>query len=325
MDELERIPEKGKNKWLNFQNEYNLSSKNFIHIISANISLFVCLLLPILLIGFIWTDVGTPTFDVRLVSEGIVTIALLIIGQTMMMEVGASGGKLDADYGTARKNFDDLVSKVNNIGTMFMTVFCAWQIDVEMNQAVTTRLRYLRFTQSDLDRVKGMPHQALVAKYGRAKARKIIELINLEPIELNEAILLFDDNDSLARGGVPISGEEYIHQKSHSKSMILSAIFAGLVTVSVAITLTSDISFSRVMYTALKLIVLLYRMAIGYNTGAKAYNTVEVKRLKTKNVYLHRYLHFVEDKTYLNFGDQYGDISFCISKEDKLNSEKGIP
>lgn len=317
MSELERMPEKGKSKWYNFQTEYNLSSKAFIHVISANITLFVCLLLPILLIGFIWTDVGTPTFDMRLVSEGIVTIALLIIGQTMMMEVGASGGKLDSEYVTMRNSFDELVSKVNEIGTMFMAVFCEWQIDVEMHQAVATRLRYLRFTQEDLEKVKGKPYKDLVRRYGHTKAKKIVELINLEPIELNEAILLFDDNDSLARGSVPISGEEYIQQKSHSKSMILSAIFAGLVTVSVAITLTSDISFSRVMYTALKLVVLLYRMAVGYNTGAKAYNTIEVKRLKTKNVYLHRYLHFVNDKTYIKFGDKYGDIECLISDTDQ--------
>lgn len=313
MNELERMPEKGKHKWYDFQNGYNISSKTFIHVIGANISLFVCLLLPILLIGFIWTDIGSPTIDVSLVSEGVVTVALLIIGQTMMMQIGASGGKLDTDYITERKNFDDLVAKVNDVGTMFMSVFCEWQIDVEMHQAVASRLRYLRFTPNDFEKVKGLPYQDLVKKYGRTKAQKIVELIKLDPIELNDAVLLFDNNNAYSRGGVPISGEEYIHKKSHSVSMVLSALFAGLVTVSVAITLTSDISFSRVMYTALKLVVLLYRMARGYDVGAKAYNTVEVKQLKAKNTYLRQYLRFVEDKTYLKFGDKYGDIDCFIS------------
>jgi hypothetical protein len=273
----------------------------------------VCLLLPILLIGFIWTDFGAPKLDLKLVSDGIVTIALLIIGETMMMRVGASGGKLDTEYTTARKDFDTLVAKVNDVGTMFMSVFCEWQIDVEMEQAIATRLRYLRFTPEDWEKVKHQPYSELRKKYGKKKAKKICELNQLEPVDLNESMLLFNNNDALARGGVPISGEEYIYKKSHSTQMILSSLFAGVATVSVAITLTSDISFARVMYTAFKLIVLLYRMAEGYEVGARAYNTVEVKQLKAKNTYLRQYLRFVEDKTYLKFGDKYGDIKVFIN------------
>ena len=314
MDELERIPGKEKKKLVDFQQDYNISSKNLIHIIGTNISLFVCLLLPLLLIGFIWTDFGSPKIDLKLVSDGIVTVALLVIGETLMMRIGSSGGKLDAEYISARKEFDDLVASVNKLGTMFMSVFCEWQIDVEMENAISTRLRYLRFSQSDWESVKHLPYHELTKRYGVKKAQKIFELNQLEPVELNEAILLYDNNDALARGGVPISGEDYIYEKSHSWKMILSALFAGLLTVSVAITLTSDISFSRVMYTAFKLIVLLYRMAEGYNTGAMAYNTVEVKQLKTKNAYLRLYERFVTDKTYLKFGDKYGDISLFVDE-----------
>lgn len=312
MDELERLPEKDKKSWTDLQKDYNLSSKTLVHVISSNISLFVCLLLPVLLIGFIWTDFGTPEFGLTLISDGIITIALFIIGQTMMMRVGASGGKLDTEYINARNDFDLLVSKVNDIGTMFLSFFCEWQIDVEMQQAIATRLRYLRFTRDDWEKTKDMPYDELLARYGGKKARKIFELNKLEPIVLNEAILLYNNTAALDRGGVPISGEDYIHKKAHSAQMILSALFAGLVTVSVAITLTSDISFSRVVYTALKLVILLFRMAEGYDVGAKAYNTVEVKRLKTKNTYLRQYMRFVDEKTYLKLGDKYGDIKCFI-------------
>lgn len=317
MNELERITGgKEKRSFTDRQRDYNISSKNIVHIIGTNISLFVCMLLPILLIGFIWTDFGSPKIDIKLVSDGIVTIALLVIGETMMMKIGASGGKLDIDYISARKDFDDLVVSVSKIGTMFMTVFCEWQIDVEMENAISARLRYLRFSRSDWENLKHLSYHDLVIKYGHKKAQKIIELNHLEPVELNEAILLYDNNDALARGGVPISGEEYIYKKSHSAQFILSALFAGLMTVSVAITLTSDISFSRVMYTAFKLIVLLYRMAQGYDVGARAYNTVEVKQLKTKNSYLRQYEKFVADKTYLKFGNKYGDISMFVDETD---------
>lgn len=322
MSDFENIPEKGfekidtqKKKWTDFQKDYNNSSKNLVHVIGANISMFVCLLLPILLIGFIWTDFGAPQVDVKLVSDGIVTVALFVIGETMMMRIGSSGGKLDSEYINARKEYDSLVTRVNELGTMFMSVFCEWQIDVEIKQATATRLRYLRFTQADWEKVKDMSHHDIVQKYGIKRAQKILELNRLEPVELNEAILLFNNNDVLTRGGVPMSGEEFIYKKTHSAKMLLSALFTALLTVSVAITLTSDISFSRVMYTAFKLIVLLYRMAQGYDVGAKAYNTVEVKQLKAKNTYLRQYIRFVNEKTYLKFGDKYGDIECYINEE----------
>lgn len=332
MNDLERTPGNGlekisteKKKWKDFQKDYNASSKNLVQIVSSNITLFVCLLLPFLLIGFIWTDFGTPTLDLRLMSDGIVTVALFVIGETLMISIGSDGGKLDNEYITARKDFDNLVKSVYEAGTMFMSVFCEWQIDEEMKQATTTRLRYLRFTQDDLEKIKGVPYLKLVQMYGVKKAKKISELNRLEPVDLNEAILLFNNGDVFSRGGIPISGEEFIYAKTHSYTMFLSALFAALVTISVAITLTSDISFSRVMYTAFKLIILLRRMAKGYDIGAKAYNTVEVKQLNAKNSYLRKYLRFVSDKTYLKLGNKYGDIECYIPEEDKVNNEKDIP
>lgn len=324
MSELEKISNKQK-KWTDFQKDYNISSKTFVHIIGTNISLFVCLLLPILLIGFIWTDFGVPKIDIKLISDGIVTVALFVIGETMMMRVGTSGGKLDQEYISSKNDFDTLIGNVNDLGTMLMPVFCEWQIDIEMRQAIATRLRYLRFTKEDWEKVKGIPYRKLVKKYGIKKARRIIELNRLEPIDLNEAILLFNSNDAFARGGVPMSGEEYIYKKSHSAGMVLSAIFTGLLTVSVALTLTSDISFSRVMYTAFKLIVLLYRMAEGYDVGAKAYNTVEVKQLRARNNYLRQYARFIKDKTYLKLGDKYGDIKCFTSEDEVTNPEPKNP
>lgn len=111
-----------------------------------------------------------------------------------------------------------------------------------------------------------------------------------------------------------ISGEGYMRKKTRSVGLFLSSIFTGLLTVSVAITLTSDITFARVMYTAFKVVVLLFRMAQGYQMGAKAYNSVEVRQLKAKSNYLRLYLRFVEEQTYLKLGDKYGDIEVYLSK-----------
>lgn len=316
MNELEILPGK-KDKWSEFQKKYNSTSKGIVSLVGANISLFICILLPILLVGFIWTDFGAPEIGISLISDGIVTVALFTIGEVMMMRVGADGGKLDIEYTTARKDYTSLIAQVNDIGTMFMAIFCEWQIDLEMRQAITTRLRALRFTKEDWEQVKDWKYSELEQKYGHKKARSIVALNSLEPVELNEPILMFDDaSDALTRGGVPISGEGYMKKKTHSLSMILTSIFTGLLTVSVAITLTSDISFSRVMYTAFKLIVLLFRMAKGYETGARAYNTVEVRQLKSKSSYLRSYIRFVNEKTYLKLGDKYGDIKCYLTEED---------
>lgn len=315
MSELEMLPGK-RDKWAEFQKKYNSASKGIVSLFGANISLFICVLLPLLLVGFIWTEFGAPQFGVSLISDGIVTVALFTIGEVMMMRVGADGGKLDAEYTTARGEFVSLVAKVNEIGTMFMAMYCDWQIDIEMEHAISSRLKALRFTQEDWEKVKDWKYSDLVKKYGRKKARAIVALSQLEPVELNEPILMFDDaSDALTRGGVPISGEGYIKKKSHSPGMILTTLFTGLLTVSVAITLTSDISFSRVMYTAFKLVVLLFRMAKGYDTGARAYNTVEVRQLQSKCSYLRQYIRFVNDKTYLKLEDKYGAIDCYITEE----------
>lgn len=328
MDDLEKLPTK-KKKFTEYQQDYNLSSKSFVHIIGTNVSLFVCMMLPFLLIGFIWTDFGAPQFSFKLVSEGIVTVALLVIGETMMMQIGASGGKLDKDYINTKKSFEDTFNKVGDIGTMLLPMFCAWQVDVEMEQAVGARLRYLHMTKEEWEKVKDLPKKTLLRKYGGKKTHIILELKTIEPVELNESVLLFNNNDPFARGGVPISGEEYIYNKSHSPTLLLSAIFAGLLTVSFAISLTSDISFARVLYTLFKLVILLFRMAKGYEIGAKAYNTVEVKQLTARNYYLKSYTKFVTDKVYLKLGDKYGDASRLMpddeTKEETVATEETTP
>ena len=313
MSDLERIPEK-QNKLTDFQENYNTTTKTLVHILGTNLALFICILLPIFLIGFIWTDFGVIAFGWKYVSDGIITVALFVIGEVMMMRVGADGGKLDTEYISARNEFNKLLTKAYEIGTMFMSMFCEWQIDVELEQAIATRLRPLRLTREDWERLKDMPYSELEKTYGKKKARRIVELNQLEPIDLHESVLLYDNANDMKRGGVPLSGEAYMKKKTHSVEMLISCLFTGLLTVSVVMTFTSDISFARVMYTIFKLIVLLYRMAVGYGLGAKAYNTVEVRQLEVKSNYLRNYIRFVEEKTYLKLEDKYGDVACYINE-----------
>lgn len=322
MKELETMSE--DSGFTTFQKNYNTTSKRLVHVLGTNIALFICLLLPFLLVGFVWTDFGLPKVSVHLISEGLATIALFFIGEVMMMRVGSDGGKLDQDYIDEKHTFGEILSSVNEIGTILVPVFCEWQIDVEFEHAIAMRLRQVRMTRTEWEGLKDKDFKELSQKYGKKKAMRIYSLNRLEPIDLNEAVLLYD-NGYTARGGVPISGEEFLKKKTHSAEMVLSAIFCGLLTISVAITLTSDFSVARVIYTVFKVITLLYRMAIGYSLGAQAYNTVEVKRLQAKSTYLRKYIRFVEDKTYLKLGDKYGETKIYRQDEDDEESVTQAP
>lgn len=314
MKELERMNEP-RDKFSDFQSKYNSTAKSIARLLSTNMILFVCLLLPVFLIGTVWTDFGAPEFSVKFVSEGIVTVALFIVGESLMMRVGADGGKLDPEYTTARDELGSLIDKANNVGTMLMSIFCEWQIDLELKQATEIRLRRLKMTPEELEEVKKLSHKQIIKKYGKLQAMRMFEYYRLEPIELNESVLMYDDAFDKSRGGVPLGGDSFLKKKMLSWRMVISCAFTGLVTVSVVMTLTADANFSRVMYTVFKLIILLFRMVLGYNTGAKAYNTVEARQLKAKSHYLREYLSFVENKTYLKIGDKYGDVS-CYLYED---------
>ena len=318
MNELERIDQ--ADRVTEFQKKYNISSKNFVALLGKNITLFICMLLPLLLIAFIWTDFGAVVIGPKMFSDGVLTVTLFVVGEIMMSRLGADGGKLDAEYIESKKEYDSLITKIGGIGTMLMGVFCDWQIDVEMEQAVFYRLRLLRMTQKDYDEVKDLPKEELEKKFGSIKAAKIIEINNLKPIELNEAVLLFD-GEYTARGGVPVSGDAFLRSKKHIVETVLACIFTGLLTVTVVVTLTSDITFARVVYTVFKLVMLLFRMARGYDRGSRAFNTIEVRQLKAKSNYLRQYLKFMEEKIYLKLGDKYGDISCYINNEIPLTNE----
>ena len=145
MDELERI-DQATDKVADFQKKYNVSQKKITYIIGKNLTLFVCMLIPLLLIGFVWTDFGAIVLGPKILSDGVLTVALFVCGEVLMTSLGCDGGKLDPDYIEAKKEFDATVSKVSEVGSMLLGAFCDWQIDVEMDQAVNYRLKMLRMT-----------------------------------------------------------------------------------------------------------------------------------------------------------------------------------
>lgn len=313
MEEFEKI-QKAEDRFTSFQKDYNANSKNVTHIIGRNIKLFVCILLPFIMIGFVWTEFGGIVLQTHTIIDVILTVALFTVGEVLMTSIGADGGKFDNEYIVARSELDKVIREVGTIGTLFLGAYCDWQIDLELIQATRFRVRKLKMTPKTFDAIKDLPYNELVEKYGTKKAKKIQEIIDLEPIELNESILLFDGGRCL-RGGVPESGDEHINDEKHRRKTILTCFFTGLLAINIFITFTTDISIARVIYTIFKLTLLLFRMAKGYERGSRAYNTIEVKHLNARASYLREYIHFMNNKTYVKLADKYEEIRDLMSEE----------
>ncbi len=279
------------NKTEDLQKRYNATSKGFAYLIGKNLTLFICMLVPFLLIGFVWTDFGPVEIGPKLLSDGALTVTLFVIGEIMMTRLGSDGGKLDPEYVAAKTEYEALVVKASECGTFRMSEFCDLQIEQEMTQAIHSRLRAVRITPAAWEELKEVSYAELSQRFGKRKARKLVEIRSLKPIELNEAILLYDGDRSM-RGGVPMSAEDFLKSKTHFVKTLIACAFTGLLTVTVVVTLTQDITLARVLYTLFKLVMLLFRMTKGYDRGARAYNTVEVKQYRAKSNYLRQYLAF---------------------------------
>ena len=290
-EKLESIPDKAEA----FQRRYNVTSKSFACVLGKNLTLFICMLVPLLLIGFVWTDFGSVSIGPKLFSDGVLTVALFVVGEVMMTRLGAEGGRLDTEFVRAKSEYDALVVKVCERGTRLMGAFCDSRIELELEQAIGARLRALRITPEAWESLHELPYAEWVRLHGKAKAKKLAELRDLKPIELNEAVLLYD-GDPCARGGVPMSAEDYLRSRTHFIKTLAACVFTGLLTVTVVVTLTKDITLARVIYTLFKLLMLLFRMAKGYDRGARAYNTVEVKQYRARANYLREYLAFCEEE-----------------------------
>lgn len=320
MAELEKIYE-AEDKITSFQKGYNANSKNASSIIGRNLKLFIVILLPLVLVGFVWLEFGGILFQVHTLFDVIFTVALFIVAELLMTSIGSDGGKFDNDYITARKELNEIIAKVSDVGTLFLGVFCDWQIDLELVQATRFRVRMLKMTPKMFEEIRELSYEHLVKKFGKRKAKKIQEIIDLEPIELNESILLFDGG-KLERGGVPESGAEHINDKKHHTKTILKCFFTGLLAINILLTFTTDISIARIIYTIFKLVLLLFRMFKGYERGAKAFNTIEVKHLKARAHYLRGYIQFMDEKVFLKLANKYPEIQDLMDENEmEIESE----
>ncbi|MBE6693376.1 MAG: hypothetical protein E7589_01240 [Ruminococcaceae bacterium] len=314
---MDKLPENKREATLAREKERNDKTKQMARMIGQNLSLYVCLMLPVLLIGLIWTDSSLPKFGWGLLSDGIITVLMFVIGERAMLQIGTTSGKLDDEYFHERSVYKALVERVKGIGTLLLDPYCDWQTDVELEQARRIRCRRLRvdykeylekYSNKSLDELKQILRPDLALK---------IHAINaLEPIDLTAEILLTDGLNKYGRGGVPVGGDEYVEQKKFGRKGLIISVLTAVFTVGISLTMTKDITLARVIYTFLKLTALLFRMASGYTNGVKAYNTVEVRHLQAKIRYLQAYVEFIEKKIYRSIAERYEQIRDILKLEE---------
>lgn len=294
---------------------YNEKQKNLAKTIGQNLSLYICIMIPMLMVGLIWTESSLPTIGWGLLGDGLLTVALFVIGERSMLSVGVTGGKMDDEYLDVRKTFRTIVNKVRSVGVLMLDPFCDWAIDQELIRAKKTRLRRLGIKYTEYqERYEGKTLEELREMVNLEKAVKIAEIANLKPIDLNPEMLMTENYGNRDRRDIPEGAEHYIDRKRYGWRGLTISVLTGLFTVAISLSLTTDITIARVLYTVVKLVALMYRMTKGYSNGAKAYNTMQVNHLTAKIEYLGDYLEFVENKIYLRVADQYPDIYTFINQ-----------
>lgn len=298
----------------------NIRQKNLAKIIGQNLSLYICIMIPVLLVGLIWTESSLPKLGWGLLGDGILTVALFVIGERSMLNVGITGGKLDDEYIETRKRFREVVASVKSMGILMLEPFCDWQTDMELERAKRTLCRRIGVKYEDYTaKYEDKTFDELKELVGIEKATKLTEINKLKPIDLNPDLLLTEGYGSRERRDIPEGAEQYIEKKRYGKVGIAVSVLTAVFTVSVSIAITKDITIARFLYTAVKLVALLYRMAKGYNNGAKAYNTMEVRHLTAKIEYLDQYAEFLTKKLYIPIADQYPQIHTLISADPALS------
>lgn len=315
------------------QKEYNRRQKNFAKVIGENFATYALLMILALLVGFIWSDIGIFTSWRSFIGDAVVTVVLYILADIICASyIGGKGGKLDDGYISSHNEYLDVRGRVRAAGMLLMDIFCDWQIDVELEFYLRKRCKELKidykeyielYRDKSLEELQEMFPMERSGKDNRlkervfggirnaktsSKAAKIFALNQIKPIELTPDILMTDGKVRNQRGDVGISGEEYIEKHTTGIGHIITTVIFAVVAVVPTFTLAANFSVGMVIYTIFKIALMLFRMYRGYSRGAKAFNTIEPKHLQAKTKFLYMYLEFLENKTYLKFGDKYGPI-----------------
>lgn len=290
------------------QKERNDKSKYWAALIGQNLSLVVCLSVPAFLIALIWTDLTITELGVRFGLEAILTVFLFIMAEWSAINVGIPSGKLDDDYLRMEDAFVRARDATKKKGILKMSVFCEWQIDEELVAAKKAMCRKLRIDWREYKSVMASMSEAeLCEKYGRIRGHEIAAIGRLKPIDLSPELILGGRGDG-GRGGISVSGDEYVSRQKYSKWNMTRLILAVLLMVGISFVMTPGVTWGKIVYTVFRLIAVLIRMKMGFDKGAKAYNYIQVKHRKSQIWYMEKYDEFLSTEgLYEAMAEKYGD------------------
>lgn len=308
------------------QKERNDRSKYWAALIGQNLSIVVCLALPAFLIALIWTDLSLTKLGIRFGLEAILTVILFVMAEWSAINVGIPSGKLDDDYLHMEDAFVRARDATKNKGILKMGVFCEWQIDEELVAAKKAMCRKLRINWREyVSSMSTMSESELCARYGKIKGHEIAAIGKLRPIELSPELILGERGDR-GRGGIGMSGDEYVSEQKYGKWNLVRMILPVLLMVGITFILTPGVTWGKIVYTLFRLIAMLIRMKMGFDKGAKAYNQVQVKHRKSQIWYMEKYDEFLSTEgLYEAMAEKYGDeVGLAVIRAAKEKEVEAI-
>lgn len=278
--------------------EFNRQQKSFMKIIGENMASYVCVLIFVLLIGFIWTDVGISFTLTSFLTDSLISVVMFVLADICMAQIGSKAGKLDDDYINNHNEYLGLRQTVRKAGIILMDSFCDWQVEVEYEYYMKKQCKALKIKYDEyVELYSEKSLEELKALLPAAKAAKVFALNQIKRIELTPEMLLTDGKVKNGRGGIGISGEEYIEKHTTGWTHVATTVAFAIVATVPVFTLTQDVSVGRIIYTVFKLAMMTYRMYQGYSRGAKGFNTVEPRHLQAKIRYLYLYLEYLKSES----------------------------
>lgn len=278
--------------------EFNRQQKSFMKIVGENLASYVCVLIFVLLIGFIWTDVGLSFSLTSFITDSLISVVMFVLADVCMAQIGSKAGKLDDEYIKNHDEYLDLRRVVMNAGITLMDAFCDWQIEVEYEYYMKKRCKDLKIKYDEyVELYSEKSLEELKVLLPATKAAKVFALNQIKHIELTPEMLLTDGKVKNGRGGIGISGEEYIEKHTTGWTHVATTVVFAIVATVPVFTLTQDVSVGRIIYTIFKLSMMTYRMYQGYSRGAKGFNTVEPRHLQAKIRYLYLYLEYLKSES----------------------------
>jgi hypothetical protein len=303
--------------------DFNIKQKSVMKSIGENMASLGCVLVVLLFVGYIWTDMKIQIFSELMICDALVSVVSFILVEDLMSQNGIKCGKLYDDYINAYKAYRKICDEVSELGITHLNDFCDMQVEREYQGFLKKKCRELKIDYDEyVNKYSKMQNYELRFHFrDKVKAYRVACLSKIEPIELTPEMLLMDDvGEHKERGGIGISAQGYIKKKTHGAFNIIATIVTCIFSASIAFAANDGASWGLVMYTLLKLSLLVWRMVKGYNEGVRAYNTYEVRSLQDRTMYLTMYIEYIKKGI---LGEEYGTEGNRSAQVDPQGRREG--